>query len=154
MPHSPFLTPQFPFCSLPETGRTFPAGPVSAAGGGRRGLRPAQDREQGFPRLEGTVFTIRVSPFFCKNGCGHKVVESGKDTSYNRAEKRGLAEKMVTKTVTIRCLHCGSEQVSRNGHNKAGKQRYLCNNPECQHRSFVEEYTNRAWDFSKEETSV
>ena len=60
--------------------------------------------------------------------------------------KRGQAEKMVTKTVSIRCPHCGSEQVSKNGHNKAGKQRYLCNNPECQHRSFVEEYTNRAWD--------
>ena len=48
--------------------------------------------------------------------------------------------------VTIKCPHCGSEQVSRNGHNKAGKQRYLCNNPECPHRSFVEEYTNKAWD--------
>ena len=55
-------------------------------------------------------------------------------------------EKMVTKTVTIRCPHCGSEQVSQNGHNKAGKQRYLCNNPEWAHRSFVEEYTNKAWD--------
>ena len=53
---------------------------------------------------------------------------------------------MVRKTTTIKCPHCGSEQVSRNGHNRAGKQRYLCNNPQCQHRSFVEEYTNRAWD--------
>ena len=53
---------------------------------------------------------------------------------------------MVTKTVTIRCPHCGSEQVSRNGHNKAGKQRYLCKNPECSHRSFVEEYTKIAYD--------
>ena len=53
---------------------------------------------------------------------------------------------MVTKIVTIRCPHCGSEQASRNGHNKAGKQRYLCNNPKCPHRSFVEEYTNKAYD--------
>ena len=53
---------------------------------------------------------------------------------------------MVTKKVTIRCPHCGSEQVSKNGHNKAGKQRYLCNNPECPHRSFVEEYTKKAYD--------
>ena len=51
---------------------------------------------------------------------------------------------MVTKTVTIRCPHCGSEQVRRNGHTKKGKQRYLCNNSECTHRSFVEEYTYKA----------
>ena len=53
---------------------------------------------------------------------------------------------MVVKTVSIKCPHCGSEQVSKNGHNKAGKQVYRCNNPECSHRYFVEEYTNRAWD--------
>ena len=53
---------------------------------------------------------------------------------------------MVTKMVTIRCPNCGSEQVSRNGHSKAGKQVYRCNNPACQHRSFVEEYTYKAWD--------
>ena len=52
----------------------------------------------------------------------------------------------MTKTVTIRCPHCGSEQVSKNGYNKTGKQRYLCNNPECSHRSFVEEYTKKAYD--------
>lgn len=51
---------------------------------------------------------------------------------------------MVMKTVAIRCPHCGSEQVSRNGHNKTGKQRYICNNPECSHRSFMEEYTYKA----------
>ena len=61
-------------------------------------------------------------------------------------KKGKLAEKMVTKTVIIRCPYCGSERVSWNGHNKAGKQRYLCNNPECPHRSFVEEYTNKACD--------
>ena len=53
---------------------------------------------------------------------------------------------MVTKTVTIKCPHCGSEQVRKNGHNKAGKQVYRCNNPECAHRYFVEEYTNKVWD--------
>ena len=53
---------------------------------------------------------------------------------------------MVKKTVTIRCPHCGSEQVSKNGHNKGGKQVYRCNNPECSHRYFVEEYTNKACD--------
>ena len=53
---------------------------------------------------------------------------------------------MVTKTVTIKCPHCGSEQVSKNGHNKTGKQVYRCNNPECVHHYFVEEYTNKAWN--------
>ena len=51
---------------------------------------------------------------------------------------------MATKTVTIRCPFCGSDQVSKNGHNKTGKQVYRCNNAACQHRSFVEEYTYKA----------
>ena len=53
---------------------------------------------------------------------------------------------MATKTVKVRCPFCGSDQVSKNGHNKTGKQVYRCNNPACQHRSFVEEYTYKAWD--------
>lgn len=53
---------------------------------------------------------------------------------------------MVTKTMTIKCPHCGSEKVSKNGHNRTGKQVYRCNNPECNHYSFVEEYTNKAYD--------
>ena len=65
---------------------------------------------------------------------------------WRKVPKRKVTAEMVTKTVTIRCPHCGSEQVSKNGHNKAGKQRYLCNNSECPHRSFVEEYTKKAYD--------
>ena len=53
---------------------------------------------------------------------------------------------MVSKIVMIRCPHCGSEQVGKNGHNKSGKQVYLCKNPACQHYSFVEEYTYKACD--------
>ncbi len=52
---------------------------------------------------------------------------------------------MTTKIVTVRCPFCGSEKVSKNGHNKTGKQVYNCNNPECTHRSFVEEYTYKAY---------
>ncbi len=52
---------------------------------------------------------------------------------------------MTAKTVTVRCPFCGSEKVSKNGHNKTGKQVYNCNNPECTHRSFVEEYTYKAY---------
>lgn len=53
---------------------------------------------------------------------------------------------MATKTVTVKCPFCGSEKVSKNGHNKTGKQVYNCNNSECDHRNFVEEYTNKGYD--------
>lgn len=61
-------------------------------------------------------------------------------------KKEGKEKEMATKTVTIRCPHCGSEKVSKNGHNKTGKQVYRCNNPECRHYSFVEEYTYKAYE--------
>jgi transposase-like protein len=41
----------------------------------------------------------------------------------------------------VRCPHCGSEKVYKNGRNKTGKQVYKCNNPECKCRNFVENYT-------------
>jgi transposase-like protein len=53
---------------------------------------------------------------------------------------------MATKTTTVRCPHCGSQKVSKNGHNKTGKQVYNCKNSECKHRNFVEEYTNKGYD--------
>jgi len=53
---------------------------------------------------------------------------------------------MVKKEVTVRCPYCGSEKISKNGHNKTGKQVYRCNNPECSHYSFVEEYTYNAYN--------
>ena len=48
---------------------------------------------------------------------------------------------MATKILTVKCPFCGSEKVSKNGHNKTGKQIYNCNNSECDRRNFVEEYT-------------
>ena len=53
---------------------------------------------------------------------------------------------MTTKTVKVKCPFCGSEKVSKNGHNKTGKQVYNCNNSECARRNFVEEYTNKGYD--------
>jgi len=53
---------------------------------------------------------------------------------------------MVTKTIKVKCPHCGSEKISKNGHNKTGKQVYNCNNNECKYRNFVEEYTNKGYD--------
>ena len=52
---------------------------------------------------------------------------------------------MVSKVIVIRCPFCGSDKVSKNGHNKTGKQVYNCNNPECTHRNFVEQYTHKAY---------
>jgi transposase-like protein len=51
---------------------------------------------------------------------------------------------MATKIVTIKCPYCGSEKVTKNGHNKTGKQVYNCKNSECKHHNFVEEYTYNA----------
>lgn len=51
---------------------------------------------------------------------------------------------MATKVVTVKCPFCGSEKVSKNGHNVTGKQVYTCNNQECKHRTFVEDYSYKA----------
>jgi len=51
---------------------------------------------------------------------------------------------MTTKTILVKCPFCGSEKVSKNGHNKTGKQVYNCNNSECDKHNFIEEYTYRA----------
>jgi transposase-like protein len=40
---------------------------------------------------------------------------------------------MVTITITVRCAHCGSEDVVRDGHAPNGKQKYRCKS--CNKRS-------------------
>ena len=67
-------------------------------------------------------------------------------TKKEKREKGKVGRGMATKTLTIRCPHCGSDNVRKNGHNKAGKQVYRCNNPACERYSFVEEYTKKAYD--------
>jgi transposase-like protein len=52
---------------------------------------------------------------------------------------------MAIKTERVQCPFCGSENVSKNGHNKTGKQVYNCMNNECTHRNFVEQYTYNAY---------
>jgi transposase-like protein len=42
---------------------------------------------------------------------------------------------------TIKCPHCGSENISKNGHNKSGKQVYNCKNLDCKYRNFIENYS-------------
>ncbi len=48
--------------------------------------------------------------------------------------------------VPIRCPHCGSADVRKNGFSNAGKQRYICCNNDCSKKAFIEQYTNRAYD--------
>ena len=42
--------------------------------------------------------------------------------------------------MTVKCIHCVSEEVSKMGFTKQGKQRYICNSTECG-RSFILEYS-------------
>lgn len=46
----------------------------------------------------------------------------------------------------IKCPHCGSDNVKRNGTSNNGKQRFLCCNESCTHKTFVENYTYNAYD--------
>jgi transposase-like protein len=41
----------------------------------------------------------------------------------------------------IKCLHCNSEDISKRGTTKEGKQRYTCNNDKCSIDSFILDYT-------------
>ncbi|MDR2204206.1 MAG: hypothetical protein LBE76_07960 [Nitrososphaerota archaeon] len=43
------------------------------------------------------------------------------------------------------CILFVVAKVSKNGHNKTGKQVYNCNNSKCTHRNFIEQYTNKAY---------
>ena len=45
--------------------------------------------------------------------------------------------------VALKCPFCGSEKVGKNGLIN-GKQRYICKNTECSHKTFYAEYTYNA----------
>jgi transposase-like protein len=51
----------------------------------------------------------------------------------------------VSKVVKALCPFCGSDKVSKNGHNKTRKQVYNCNNPKCTHKNFIEQYTHKTY---------
>jgi len=53
---------------------------------------------------------------------------------------------MVKQIVKVRCPCCGSEKVSKNGYNRAGKQVYNCNNHECTRHNFVAYYSYKAYE--------
>ena len=46
--------------------------------------------------------------------------------------------------IKVKCPYCGSEEISLYGKSKSGKQRYLCQNKECSHKTFQLEYQNNA----------
>lgn len=47
----------------------------------------------------------------------------------------------MTVWIAVQCPHCHSTDVIKNGRSGEGKQRYLCRNEECPHRSFIRDYT-------------
>lgn len=46
--------------------------------------------------------------------------------------------------IKVLCPYCGSEDVVKYGKNSTGKQRMLCKNRECKHKTFQLEYENYA----------
>lgn len=47
----------------------------------------------------------------------------------------------MTVWIAVRCPHCHSTDVVKNGFLGEEKQRYLCQNSECLRRSFILDYT-------------
>ncbi|MCH5260663.1 MAG: IS1 family transposase [Lachnospiraceae bacterium] len=47
--------------------------------------------------------------------------------------------------IKVKCPFCGSEEISLYGKNSTtGRQRYLCRNKVCSHKTFQMEYKNNA----------
>lgn len=47
--------------------------------------------------------------------------------------------------IPVCCPHCASDQVVKAGTTAAGKQRYRCQNEACDHRTFIRDYSYRAY---------
>jgi IS1 family transposase/transposase-like protein len=48
--------------------------------------------------------------------------------------------------VSMRCPFCDSVNVKKFGMSSNGKQRYLCCNEQCSHKTFIDDYTYNAYD--------
>ena len=46
--------------------------------------------------------------------------------------------------IKVRCPTCNTDDISKNGHTKIEKQRYCCNNEDCEKKSFLLDYTYNA----------
>lgn len=51
---------------------------------------------------------------------------------------------MAAVTIAVKCPHCQSEDVIKNGKDPKGKQRFMCKNPDCKHKTFRLEYDYQA----------
>jgi transposase-like protein len=49
-------------------------------------------------------------------------------------------------STSVKCPHCGSDKVRKNGTSRNGKQRFLCGNEACRHKTFMKHYTYNAYD--------
>jgi transposase-like protein len=49
-------------------------------------------------------------------------------------------------STSVKCPHCGSDKVTKNGISRNGKQPFLCGNEECRHKTFVDNYTYNVYD--------
>ena len=47
----------------------------------------------------------------------------------------------MTVWIAVKCPHCHSTDIVKNGFSGEGKQRYLCQNQECNYRSFIRDYS-------------
>ena len=47
--------------------------------------------------------------------------------------------------IPVHCPHCDTGQVVKRGKTETGKQRYLCQNEACPHRTFILDYSYRAY---------
>ena len=56
--------------------------------------------------------------------------------------------------IKVKCPYCGSEEISLYGKSRSGKQRYLCRNKTCDHKTFQLEYKNNACRSGAKETIV
>ncbi|HHP7231271.1 MAG TPA: IS1 family transposase [Xenococcaceae cyanobacterium] len=50
----------------------------------------------------------------------------------------------MTVWLAVKCPHCHSTDIVKNGFSGEGKQRYLCHNEECPRRTFMRDYTYNA----------
>ena len=49
---------------------------------------------------------------------------------------------MATIEVEVKCPYCNSDNVVKNGKDNKGKQRFLCKNEECKHKTFLLDYSD------------
>jgi transposase-like protein len=47
--------------------------------------------------------------------------------------------------IPVRCPSCDGDTGVKRGKTDSGKQRYLCQNAACSHRTFLLDYTNRGY---------